>query len=305
MFLGRSLPWIFLVPLTIREALRGAYRDAPEHARASFLCWTWLGGVMLLFSLSPSRLEHYALPALPAVALLAARGGRRLADGVTGRLAWGWLAVVAGSLVMAGAFGLARGHALLERVYWIDQAPVLLALVVPAAATAIGGGVVLGAAAIRRSPRGVLAGLALAGVPLLAIVVRAQAEVEPLFSWKPLARSIVTRVPGSVEVVFEAPQEYQQVGGLAYYTGRHITMLEPAGGFTPPTYLEPFRGELFLPRAEFARRWNGPEMVAFVSDPQRRRDQPTGLVPGPFHVVARSGDRWLLTNRPLDARSAG
>jgi hypothetical protein len=54
---------------------------------------------------------------------------------------------------------------------------------------------------------------------------------------------------------------------------------------------------MFLRRADFAQRWLGPELIAFVSDPQKRRQSPVGLVPGPFHVVARSGDRWLLVNR--------
>jgi hypothetical protein len=176
----------------------------------------------------------------------------------------------------------------------------------PAASVALLGGLVLAASTIRRHPGGVAAGLAVIGIPLLAIVLRAQAEVEPLFSWRPLARSIAAQVPGTVEVVFEAPEEYQQVGGLAFYTGRRITMLEPEHGFTPPTYLEPYRDSLFLPRDEFARRWNGPDPIAFVSNPQRRRDTPEGLVPGPFQVLARSGDRWLLTNRhPRGARSAG
>jgi 4-amino-4-deoxy-L-arabinose transferase-like glycosyltransferase len=305
MFISRSLPWIFLVPFTLREALRGRHRDAPDAARASFLCWTWLCGVMAVFSLAPSRLEHYSLPALPAVALLGARGWQRLRAGATGRLAWAWLGVLAAVLLAGSVFGVWKGREMLAGVYWIAQAPALPRMVLPAAATLLLGGLVLGAAAVLARPRLVLAGLALMGIPLLALVMRAQAEVAPMFSWKALSSHIVTQVPGTVEIVFEAPEEYQQVGGLAFYTGRRITMLEPEGGFTPPTYLEPYRDSLFLPRAEFARRWNGPDAVAFVSDPQRRRDTPEGIVPGPFHVLARSGDRWLLSNRRLDAPPAG
>jgi len=209
-------------------------------------------------------------------------------------------------VLLAGAvFGVLRGREMLEGVYWIAQAPELPRMVLPAAATLLVGGLVLGASALRERAGGVLAGLALMGIPLLAIVLRAQAEVAPMFSWKTLAAHVVAEVPDTVEIVFEAPEEYQQVGGLAFYTGRHITMLEPEGGFTPPTYLQPYRDSLFLPRAEFARRWNGPDALAFVSDPQRRRDTPEGIVPGPFHVLARSGDRWLLSNRRLDAPPAG
>jgi hypothetical protein len=167
------------------------------------------------------------------------------------------------------------------------------------------GGALLAWAVYRRTAAGVAVALVVVGLPMMAIVVRAQADAEPFFSWRPLAQVIDTHIPGSVDIVFESPEEYQQVGGLAYYTRRRITMLAPPR-FTPPTYLEPYRDALFLQRADFARRWGGPDTVAFVSDPQRRRDTPEGLVPGPFHVLDRSGDRWLLTNRDMSGtRSAG
>jgi len=91
---------------------------------------------------------------------------------------------------------------------------------------------------------------------------------------------------------------------LAFYTGRHITLLEPESGFIPPAYLVPYRDTMFLPRADFAQRWLGPQPIAFVSDPQKRRQSAEGLVPGPFEVIARSGDRWLLVNRPQAAAPA-
>src|SRR6185503_15101616 len=80
-FAGRSFPWIVLVPLTLGEAVRGAARDAAPHERSTFLLWAWIGGTMLFFSLAPSRLEHYSIPALPAVALAAARAWQRATAG--------------------------------------------------------------------------------------------------------------------------------------------------------------------------------------------------------------------------------
>src|SRR5262249_59384301 len=95
MSLGRSVPWIVLVPFTIGEALRGFRRGADARASATAFCWTWIAAVMVPFSIAPSRLEHYSLPALPAVAILAARGWQRLAAGELGRAGWRWLGVVA------------------------------------------------------------------------------------------------------------------------------------------------------------------------------------------------------------------
>jgi len=302
-FLGRALPWIVLLPFAVREGGRGMRWDAPAPARASTLCWAWLGGVILLFSAAPSRLEHYSLPALPAVSLLAARAWQRLRAGAVGGLGWAWLGAVAAVLLVVGAIGLLHGRILLAHVYWIEQVPLLLSLALPAACVMLLSGLILGWAVAVRRARGVAAGLAVLAVPMLAIVLRAQAAAEPFFSWRPLARAIA-QLPPSVEVVFEAPEEYQQVGGLAFYTRRHITLLEPPG-FTPPTYLASARDSIFLSRADFARRWSGADTLAFVSDPQQRRDRADGLVPGPFHVLVHSGDRWLLTNHPPALQPAG
>jgi 4-amino-4-deoxy-L-arabinose transferase-like glycosyltransferase len=301
MFLGRALPWIVLLPFTLREGLRGLRRGADPIARSSALCWTWLAAVMVPFSLAPSRLEHYSLPALPAVVLLAARGWQRLRAGELGRRAWLWLGTVAAGLLVASAFGAWQGRDVLARVHWVHQAHGLMTLVLPTAFVLGVGGLALALSVHARRPRALLAAIAGMTIPMLAIVLRAQAEVEPFFSWKPLASSVLARLPESVDVVLEAPMEYQLVGGLAFYTKRRITLLEPVD-FTPPTYLERLRDGLFISRPEFARRWTDAKPLAFISDPQRRRATPAGLVPGPFHIVDRVGDRWLLTNHPVDGK---
>jgi len=175
--------------------------------------------------------------------------------------------------------------------------PGLLALVPPAATVLATAGVLAAFAAARRRP-GVLVGtLAAVAVSFAVIVVRAEVAAEPFFSWRPLARALEAAVPADTEVVFEAPEEYQLVGGLAYYTRRRVTLLEPPG-FVAPAYLAGRTDEVFLSRANFAQRWQAGEPLAFVSDPQRRREEPAGLVPGPFHLVGRFGDRWLVTRRP-------
>src|SRR5438132_36049 len=155
-------------------------------------------------------------------------------------------------------------------------------------------------AALGRRPDWLVAALAASMVPLAAVVLRAEGVAEPLFSWRPVARALVAALPREVEVVFESPQEYQQVGGLAYYSERRITLLEPPG-FVPPTYLAGHTREMFLARAAFERRWRAGERLAFVSDPQRRRDEPAALVPAPFYLLGRFGDRWVLTSFPAHA----
>lgn len=299
-FVGRALPWVLLVPFALREAWSGRRAAASSVDRSSGLLAVWLVGVMAFFSLAPSRLEHYSLPALPAAALLAARSFERLRRRELGAGVWYTFAVVSGALLVAGVVGVTVGPALLERVYWLAQEPRLIALSAPAGAAALVGGLLLAWATFRRhAPLGA-AGLAVFTIPMLVIVLRAEVVAEPLFSWKPVGEALVRGVPADVEIVFESPEEYQLVGGLVFYTGRPITMIEPAN-FVPPTYLESQVKHMFLARSEFDRRWAAGIPLAFVSDPQRRRESAEGLVPGPLHVLGRFGDRWILTNFPVTA----
>lgn len=293
-FLFRAAPWVLLVPLTIRDALAGLARQAPRAARGTLMCWAWAGGMLLFFSLAPSRLEHYTLPALPAVALLAARGWQRLRAGHVGRAAWLGLAVAGGAAAAAGAGLLALGPRLLAGEYWIAETPGLAGLVAPAGLVLLGTGIATAAAALAGRAWALLASLAVLGVAFTAVVIRAEVLVEPIFSWRPVARALAD-LPSDTEVVFEAPQEYQIVGGLAYYANRPITLLA-VPGFVPPTYLADAAATMFLPRPVFAQRWLSGAHMALVSDPQQRRERPEGLVPGPFRVHARFGDRWVLTN---------
>jgi 4-amino-4-deoxy-L-arabinose transferase-like glycosyltransferase len=296
-FAMRSLPWIALVPLTAREAVAAMRAPASHVADGSLLLWTWVIGLLLFFSVTPSRLEHYSLPALPAVALLAARGGTRVLRGDVGRPVW---LVAATALAAIGFTGLLF-VVLRERFFagadWMQDAPQLASLIVPAGVVLLLMGAAGTVGAVGRRGGVVLGAVGVGTAVMLVIVTVAQAGTETTFSWRPMARAIAAQVPPTTSVVFEAPQEYQIVGGLVFYTGRRITLLAPPG-FVPPTYLATLASDMFLPRAEFMRRWQAGEPLAFVSDSQQHRETPDGLVPPPYHVLAHIGDRWLLTNAP-------
>jgi hypothetical protein len=161
----------------------------------------------------------------------------------------------------------------------------------------LAGGAWSAAAALRGAWREAGAALAIVAAVTSAISARALVIATPLFSWKPAAAAIRAAGVPDAEIVFEAPIEYQLVGGLAFYLGRSVTLLEPAAGFVPPTYLVGRMEGMFLPRAAFAARWAQDRPMLLVSDPLVRRDDPDGVVPGPFERVARFGDRWILANR--------
>ncbi len=297
-FLARVLPWGLLLPLVAREAVAGVRRDAPPDVAATAMLGAWVAGVLCFFSAAPARLEHYTVPALPAVALLAARGWERLRAGAVGGWGWAWLGACGSVLLAGGIVGLTRGGSLLARWPASDELPGLTPLVVPAATTAALAGLLALAAARRRRPAWIAAGLAVA-VALGPIVVLAEAATAPLLSWKPVADLLAEDMPADSELIFEAPDEYQLVGGLAFYTRRRVLLIEPPG-FVLPTYLEGRRREIFVARDDFERRWQAGERFVFVSNLQRRRTTPEGMVPPPFRVLGRVGTRWLLTNVPAD-----
>ncbi len=296
-FALRALPWTLLFPLTLGEAARGAQAPAGTPERGTFFLWVWVGGTLLFFSCAPSRLEHYSIPALPAAALLAARVWGRARDGDLPDVHWQylrWLGLLLGLSVIGGG-SLSR---FLDRVYWLGPAMhsmVLETLAVFAGFTLTVVGCTVALAATWRRPGVLVGAFALGMIPMAWIVLRAEIQFEPLFSWRPVAEAIGQKVPAGTEIVFEAPVEYQQVAGLAFYTKRPITLLaHPA--FVPPTYLAGLAGGMFLPRDAFARRWADDTPLVLVSDPQQRRDTPDAIAPAPFDVVAHFGDRWVLSN---------
>jgi 4-amino-4-deoxy-L-arabinose transferase-like glycosyltransferase len=291
-FAARMLPWVVVLPLTLREARRGLGWMAEAAERGTAYLWLWLGGLLLFFSLAPSRLEHYCVPALPAGALLAARVWQRGRRGELPPAAWRVFVAVGVAVTGVGLFGIARGAALLERTYWIAQAPGLLAFAPVAGAVVAATGACMTIAAARRRAGLLFLVLGLGMVPIGAIVVRAEAEAEPLFSWRLPARAALAAGPDA-ELVFEAPREYQLVAGLVFYSGRRVTLLEHPE-FVPPAYLRPAMDDMFLSRAEFVRRWNAGDALVLVSNPLLRRDDPAEVAPGPFRVLGRCGDRWVL-----------
>src|SRR5205823_5848932 len=94
----------------------------------------WAAGVLAFFSVSATKLPHYALPAIPALALLAGRAGPPRTAGETRLVAW--TAAVLGALFfVAGAAGAARveSPALLLGAVGALAAIALLSLVLPLA----------------------------------------------------------------------------------------------------------------------------------------------------------------------------
>ncbi len=66
-------PWIFFLPLVIREEFPRRLVHGHESERAVLWLWLWVGVLLLFFSVGSFRLFYYGLPALPALAVLSGK----------------------------------------------------------------------------------------------------------------------------------------------------------------------------------------------------------------------------------------
>jgi 4-amino-4-deoxy-L-arabinose transferase-like glycosyltransferase len=288
----RLFPWTVTVPLVLAFSIRQWRRCPPR--RATFLVpLTWAAGTLGFFSAAASRLEHYSLPALPAIALLTAVTLRDGADAGAG-----WRAALRGHYVlMAGVFAAAAVVVarLLATDPWLSHAPALRDLCGPYFGV-VAAGAAIAAVLNRRSPVAALMALAVACVVATPFIRRSLIALAPINSSAPVADAISRVSSEKTHIVFEAPVEYQSVAGLNFYLRRRVTLVRPPG-FVEPTYLAPYRDTLFVHRARLDELWRGDDVV-FVSDPLAPRERPVAdVVPAPFSVVDRIGNRWIVRNR--------
>lgn len=288
-FLLRTFPWTLFLPLAVATSWRGG--GAPVRGRV--LVTVWAAGTLLLFSTATSRLEHYALPALPAVALCIGIALRHYSRNGASRLLVAHFVALAIVLIAAATVA---PQALAE-VEWLSDRAALPAIARWFFAVLAAGCIASLLSTLRRpAAAGFL--LCLAAVASLPLAHAGLVAIAPINSSAPLAAIIRNVSDGSETIVFEAPIEYQSCAGLNFYLERPIVLLKPPG-FVAPPYLEPHMGESFIEREELERRWQS-EPILFVSDPlapmtRKLRD----VVPSPYFIIARTNNRWLISNQGM------
>jgi 4-amino-4-deoxy-L-arabinose transferase-like glycosyltransferase len=280
-----TFPWIAIVPQALKRGVnrlfRGGWRLSPD-----LLPFLWMAMVIGLFSAARLRLEYYALPAIPAFALLIGKFWDEMlvngADRPSGRacvIAFGIMSVVMMSCALGSYVVLGPGKeavfkavaeswplagwtsgpeqvAALERI----RTPSLTAMVLAAGFTS---GAVW---ALVRSRPGVACGfLAAMMVPLFLFVHYGFLVMEPFMSTRPIAE-IVKRSAGPADVVVvQDPAEYMWIGGITYYTKRMVHVLKrPDYDRVPAHRREP--ADRFLDRQGLAALWTSGKRVLLVAD---------------------------------------
>jgi hypothetical protein len=125
-------------------------------------------------------------------------------------------------------------------------------------------------------------------------------QLEPYRSSRGIAVLLEAQCASGARLVLEVekddPFEYEQVAGLAFYTGLPVDLLRRKDQPTPSLPLKPTERPP-LSTAAFQQLWNSETSVCLVTDSFLDGE---GVLDrqSRFVVVGQVGNRWVLTNHP-------
>jgi 4-amino-4-deoxy-L-arabinose transferase-like glycosyltransferase len=323
-------PWTAFIPALFHV---GAFRrkaDPAAHAIV-WLALIWSGVVLTFFTLSSGRLERYAQPLFPSLALLVGialcgqssenspaelRRERSIARSFTLLVVVGIAAAVGlGAGLMwfthrdaTAALGFAgarvRGRAntwLLDPLFDVPAAIVgrLAPLAVATAAV-----LVLGPAAawwLNRNRQRMRAVIALSGMTMAVCVVisRSMAICGPVISSADVAAELVQLYRPHDHFIVMG--NFETANSINFYARIPIQIFQGRADLIASGLGYPDAPRVILSRADLEATWTAPEHAFLLV--------PDGEVPNvpvaPLYTVMRSAGRTLFSNRPVQAWTAG
>jgi 4-amino-4-deoxy-L-arabinose transferase-like glycosyltransferase len=314
-FLGATLtllgPWSLFLPAALRCSpihLRAAGRHGP----AALFLLLWAGLIVGFFAFSPLKLEHYGLPAFPALALLLGlfwhdvwQGKVRLSFWMVSPL----IALCLASLALATrAFDLepvielSFATDVYSRMVQVQGESLAVPLVSRLAPLFQWSGIVLclgGVMALlywhRRAPRLALGWFTAMAVLLLALIGQMLVVIAEFRSAKPIAALILPRLGPDDLLIHEGPLENS--AGLTFYTGRLVYVVDGRRGDLDFGSRFPEAAGMFLEADEVRQLWSSSRRIFFVTDRPPEHSALRLTEPTARYLVGREGRRWLLTNR--------
>jgi Dolichyl-phosphate-mannose-protein mannosyltransferase len=305
-------PWSLCLPAALRESV-GKLRGAAPEGRSLLYLLLWGGLIVFFFALSPLKLEHYGLPAFPALAVLVGKYWGDHLQAVQRPSTWLLIPLIAltlPSLLLATqAVPLDNfveamfSTDVYSRMVQAQGQSYAMPLVDELLPLFQGGGIVLfcGAVAtlvlaLRRKGRLAFGCFALMAVLLLGLVGRMQLLASEYRSVKPLTARILERLGPTDLLIHEGPLENS--AGLTFYTGRQIHVVDGRHGDLHFGSRFPEAQGLFLGGEELSRRWQEPGRIFLVTD-RPVEQSALRLIPSQArHLVGHEGRRWLFANRP-------
>lgn len=307
-----TFPWMALFPLAAADAFRWIKRTAWRKGEDLLPC-LWFFLVVGLFTASRSRLEYYALPAIPAFALLMGKMWDDLLQGSKQTSPRFALLLLGSMCSIAGLATVSAGQVLgpskdivfhFVTLSWpgsgwtgfADQLAVLERIRIPTVAVLTGSALfMLGALiAVKTSRPGFACGL-LAGMmaPIFILVHWGFLLMEPFQSSRPAAEMLKSLAPLEAVVVQE-PREYSWISGIVYYSKRMVYVLKDSR-FDKDTSRHREPPERFLNQEEFSKLWKSGKIVALVCDQSLENDIRGLPELGPVNEIGRFGSRVVVS----------
>lgn len=305
-FLVTAFLWLF--PWSVFALARPRPGTGPSAAWRPVAA-LWAVVVLLFFALSRFKHEYYALPAFPAVALIAGAAwasgrdvGRWLGVALPGCLAVGaWaLWVGAGLTPEQALWGLAQLNAYYRIVHEqglpfpFDSARPFGILLQALGAVLIVGWALAGLAwlgGLRRTAFVTVVGVAAA---IALLVMRMIDLVEPHHTTKAVSRAITARAAPADAIVYEGSLEYSLA--LPFYAGRPVRLVNGALGYFQFAAGLPETRALFMDTGDLLRLWEGPGRVFLVIRRPPAESVVAALPPGRVHDLGRFGSHRLFSN---------
>ena len=288
--------WVVFLPWVMARLWPGKNWLKPAN-RAWLFAGVWAGSFFLFFSASSSKMVHYILPLMPALALFTGRGlelapAKSWRDEAASpgqrRALW-----VLGLLVMLAGAGLVVFPAFSPDISYQDLGMALL--VGPLAALGLG----LAVISIRRRLWAVLAApLGLFAAFLVLLLIAAPA-LEDYRSVKGILAEAATSLKPSDDLVSYG--DYYQ--GMPFYTGRRVKVVRNFGELEFGRKRDTRQAEWFIPTDRaFLNMMKNPRkrVVALADDRTLERFKQKAKGEQGLLIIewAKKGDKVLFSNLP-------
>jgi 4-amino-4-deoxy-L-arabinose transferase-like glycosyltransferase len=333
LWLGAHLIWFFPWSIFLVSAFRGvgkpaSWKNLTAEQQARLLLILWGGFILLFFSLTfGSRMEYYSFGGWPAIAMLLGIGlakaeeeGKRWLRRMQGALAVvGFLlAAVLITLLVKSAHVHVTGDisTLLAQhendfyrvsmAHILDLTPQAFAMLrLPAALAAVAFLIGFGAAwALRSEQKPVAATLTMAATMGLFFFAAniALGVFGPSLSSKPLVDKVKAQIQPADTVAIYG--EFDASSSVAFYTGRKLLIWNGRYNNLQAGSYYPDAPPIFLTDEQFLSLWSGPNRIFLFVPSEKHADVERKSFPGDVCVLAGSGGKVVLSNRPSPGQAA-
>ncbi len=309
-------PWsVYLLTLCWPSDFK---RARAEYGRSLTLPLVWALVILLFFSFS-TRLEYYTMPALPALALLA--GAQCSSFWERGRKGPGAVlacagALIGGSLIVIAVIVSARatdGSLTLKDnpnlyVFYLGHLfdltlGSLFALRKPLLVAGLGLGIALPLHYFVKRAEVKAALLALGMAILFLAAGISLLTFAPRLTSKPIADELNRRLDERTTIVIDG--EYEEGCSVAFYTRRTVMLYNGRSSNLEYGSRYPDAAPLFLDSEALKELWSDTDRHVFLVTFQSKQERLESIIPHAKFVVAKYGDKLLLSNLSEQDRLLG